>query len=402
MLLVASVAFAADVTPRLDAPAVSPASGTTSTTFRYSIVYYGPEPSGHDVHIDGLGAAYILSMHRVSTDANGGATHVYEAKLTAGTHRYRFNLKVGATTRRKPGPTGDNWYTGPTVTAAVETCTISGLIKANDIALAGVEVKLRRNDATVKTTTADAEGRCTLTGLAKGTYVVLPTKSGYRMDPLTKLVTVGPSTTTCNFRAIKLSSTCHWQTEAEPGRLALPLASTAGRVVPVSASRSASSAAAVEKIAPTRLKGPDDEGRQPPEGANWQDSGRDRGVGETALAGNSASALNVHRRAPLSRSQTFSVWSSDTEAARRPSAVTATAQTSSLCPVRVRSSGPPGAVRLPVRGRSQGPSWKLGTVTVCRRARLVAVPDTSRPPHRQRPHPSTQQPLRTTDEPFVA
>lgn len=204
MLLALTVAFAVDATPRLDAPAVSPASGNTSTTFRYSIVYYGPEPSGHDVHIDGLGTAYIFPLRKVSTNANGGATYVYETKLAAGTHRYRFNFRVGTTVLRKPGPTGDNWYTGPTVTAAVETYTISGLIKANEVALAGVTVSLRRNDATVKTVTTNAEGRYTFTGLAKGTYVVLPTKSGYRMDPLSKLVTVGPSASTCNFRAIKL------------------------------------------------------------------------------------------------------------------------------------------------------------------------------------------------------
>lgn len=204
LLVVVSVALAADVTPRLDAPACSPTAGTTSTVFRYSIVYYGPEPSGHDVHIDTLGTSAIFPMHKVSTNANGGAVYVYETRLTAGTHRYRFRFQVGTTVLRKPGPTGTEWYTGPTVTAATETFTISGLVKANDVALAGVEVRLSRSGTVFKSTTTNTEGRYTFSGLARGTYVVTPTKAGYRMDPLTKTITVGPSTTTCSFRAVRL------------------------------------------------------------------------------------------------------------------------------------------------------------------------------------------------------
>ena len=41
-------------------------------------------------------------------------------------------------------------------------------------------------------------------GLAAGTYVVKPAKVGYRMDPLSKRVTVPASITTCSFKAIKL------------------------------------------------------------------------------------------------------------------------------------------------------------------------------------------------------
>lgn len=204
LLFTVSAVLAADVAPRLDAPACSPTTGTTTTVFRYSIVYYGPEPSGHDVHIDTLGTSAIFPMHKVSTNTNGGAVYVYETRLTAGTHKFRFRFQVGTTVLRKPGPTGAEWYTGPTVTAATETFTISGLVKANDVALAGVEVRLSRNGTMSKSTTTNAEGRYTFSGLARGTYVVTPTKAGYRMDPLARTITVGPSTTTCSFRAIKL------------------------------------------------------------------------------------------------------------------------------------------------------------------------------------------------------
>lgn len=197
-LLIASVALAAYVA-RLDGGTCTPSTGSTATTFRYAVTYFGPEPSIHDVHID----AGVFHMNKVSTTATGGAVYVYETKLAAGAHKYRFRFQCGTLALRRPGPTAQDWFTGPTVTQATETYTISGLIKSSDVALAGVEVKLRRNDVTVKTATTNAEGRYTFSGLTAGTYVVLPTKSGYRMDPLSKLVTVGPSTTTCNFRAIK-------------------------------------------------------------------------------------------------------------------------------------------------------------------------------------------------------
>lgn len=204
VLLAVSVSLAADVTPRLDASACSPAAGTTSTTFRYSIVYYGAEPSSHDVHIDTLGTSAIFSLHKVSTNAGGGALYVYETKLAAGAHKYRFRFATGTTVLRKPGPTGSEWYTGPTVAAGGETYKISGLVKANDVAFASIEVRLSRNGSLVKSTTTNAEGRYTFSSLAAGTYVVTPVKSGYRMDPLSRTITVGPSATTCNFRAIKL------------------------------------------------------------------------------------------------------------------------------------------------------------------------------------------------------
>jgi hypothetical protein len=199
-----SCAFATDAA-RLESATCSPSAGTTSTVFRYSVVYYGPvEPSAHDVHIDNFGTSTIYSMRKVGTGPSGtGSLYVYETRLAPGNHQYRFRFAAGAAVLRKPGPTGENWYAGPTVTAATEKYTISGVIKANDVALSGVEVHLTRAGSPMITFKTNAEGRYTAGGLVAGTYLVTPTRAGYRMDPLSKTVTVPASTTTCNFRAIK-------------------------------------------------------------------------------------------------------------------------------------------------------------------------------------------------------
>jgi len=113
--------------PRLDAPRCTPASGTTSTVFRFSLVYYGStEPSGHDVHIDSFGSGSIFAMTRVGPGPHGGTLYAYDTRLGAGTHQYRFRFKVGSDVLRKPGPTGNNWYSGPTVTAGTGRNAISG------------------------------------------------------------------------------------------------------------------------------------------------------------------------------------------------------------------------------------------------------------------------------------
>ncbi len=204
VLFVLAIAIAhADDAPRLDGPKCLPTAGTTDTVFRYSIVYYGAtEPSGHDVHIDGFGAGDIHSMSKIGPGPSGqGSLYVYETKLPVGNHQYRFHFQVGSVTLRKPGPTGTDWYHGPTVTAGTATHTISGLIKASDVGLAGVEVHL--TGAATLTVKTNAEGRYTFAKLKAGAYTVTPSLAGYRMDPLSRQVTVPAGTTTCNFRAIK-------------------------------------------------------------------------------------------------------------------------------------------------------------------------------------------------------
>lgn len=113
--------------PRLDAPRCTPSSGTTSTVFRFSIVYYGAtEPTGHDVHIDSFGTGSIFAMAKVGPGPHGGTLYAFDTRLGAGTHRYRFHFKVGNAVLRKPGPSGSSWYNGPTVTASTESDAIPG------------------------------------------------------------------------------------------------------------------------------------------------------------------------------------------------------------------------------------------------------------------------------------
>lgn len=116
-------ALAADG-PRLDAVRCSPTSGTTSTVFRFTIVYYGAiEPIGHDVHIDSFGTGSIFAMTRIGPGPHGGTLYAYSTRLAPGTHRYRFRFKAGTVVLRKPGPSGSSWYNGPTVTDATDSDT---------------------------------------------------------------------------------------------------------------------------------------------------------------------------------------------------------------------------------------------------------------------------------------
>lgn len=120
--------------PRLDAVRCTPAAGTTSTVFCFSIVYYGAaEPSGHDVHIDSFGTGSIFAMTKVGPGPHGGTLYAYSTRLSAGTHRYRFRLKVGDLVLRKPGPSGSSWYNGPTVTASTTSDAVPSPNAADDL-----------------------------------------------------------------------------------------------------------------------------------------------------------------------------------------------------------------------------------------------------------------------------
>lgn len=191
----------AQQTPRLDGAKCVPGKGTAATVFHFSIACFGAtEPSRHDIHLD----SGIFPLKKIGAGPAGGTLYSYETKLAPGTHKYRFRFQVGTLALRKPGPTAAEWYTGPTVTGAAEKCAISGLIRANDAALAGVEVRLTQEGATIATVKTNAEGRYTFGDLKAGTYRVTPVKAGFRMDPLYRMVTVPATTMTCNFRGIKL------------------------------------------------------------------------------------------------------------------------------------------------------------------------------------------------------
>jgi hypothetical protein len=94
---------------------VSPASGTTSTPFNFSIVYIGPDaPAYVDVVVDGI--AHPLSY--VSGSYTSGAAYSATMSLPAGSHTYAFTAADAADAWSDPQSPGT--FTGPQVTAAGE------------------------------------------------------------------------------------------------------------------------------------------------------------------------------------------------------------------------------------------------------------------------------------------
>jgi phospholipase C len=97
----------------LESSAVSPASGTTSTSFTFSTVYYGPDaPTQVDVVIDGN--PYPLSL--TSGSPSTGATYSMTTTLGTGTHTFAFYATDG--TSYWADPTDAGTYTGPSVSPA--------------------------------------------------------------------------------------------------------------------------------------------------------------------------------------------------------------------------------------------------------------------------------------------
>jgi phospholipase C len=94
-------------------PKVSPASGSTSTIFSFSIVYAGPDtPAYVDVVVDGV--AHPLSY--VSGNPTTGATYSTTMSLPAGLHTFAFT--AGDNVSAWSNPESPGVYTAPKVTAA--------------------------------------------------------------------------------------------------------------------------------------------------------------------------------------------------------------------------------------------------------------------------------------------
>jgi uncharacterized delta-60 repeat protein len=82
--------------------------------------------------------------------------------------------------------------------AEAVTYSISGTITQDGIGVAGVTVTPTPTGSQVIT---DENGIYTITGLAAGTYTIIPAKSGLRFTPASQSVTVGPDQYTSDFTA---------------------------------------------------------------------------------------------------------------------------------------------------------------------------------------------------------
>ncbi len=99
--------------PTLSSGSVSPKSGTTSTTFRYKVIYTDADndpPVVKRVYIDGK----PNTMSYSSGSYISGATFVFSTKLPVGNHTYYFYFTDGNGTARLPV---NGTYYGPLVTS---------------------------------------------------------------------------------------------------------------------------------------------------------------------------------------------------------------------------------------------------------------------------------------------
>jgi pimeloyl-ACP methyl ester carboxylesterase len=87
--------------------------------------------------------------------------------------------------------------TDHTIAATFGQYEISGFVRAtvSNLPLAGVIISA----STGITTTTDASGRYTLTGLSNASHVITPVKSGLAFSPVTRTVKVPPGATNANF-----------------------------------------------------------------------------------------------------------------------------------------------------------------------------------------------------------
>jgi hypothetical protein len=195
----------------------TPASGTTvtindtaPTTDRYNLTIVEVLASA------GAGGSTFGISGAITPSANGSGASVALsqngttiATTTAdGTGSYTFTGLANGTYAVTPSKSGfamspssqtvtinGSNMTVPNFTATPLTWTISGTITP---ATSGSGATVALSGAASQTTTADASGNYSFTGLANGSYVVTPTKSGFFFIPSTLSVSVNNADSTGN------------------------------------------------------------------------------------------------------------------------------------------------------------------------------------------------------------
>ncbi|MEN6301893.1 MAG: carboxypeptidase regulatory-like domain-containing protein [Armatimonadia bacterium] len=177
--------------------------GTTSANFTISeatSTVSGVIKTAAGAAVSGVSVGlYQNDTLKASTTTNAEGRY-YFTGLAAGTY-----VVTPAQTGRTFDPASRSVTAPPGTTSAnftisEATSTISGVIKtAAGAAVSGVSVGLYQGDALKASTTTNAEGRYYFTDLASGAYLVKPSQTGKVFDPVSRLVTVPPSTSIANF-----------------------------------------------------------------------------------------------------------------------------------------------------------------------------------------------------------
>jgi len=92
-----------------------------------------------------------------------------------------------------------------TATAFTATATISGTISPANSGV-GTLVTLNGPNQLTLTTTANASGNYSFTGLSTGSYTVTPSKAGYTFNPVSQAVSITSGSVTANFTATPLQT----------------------------------------------------------------------------------------------------------------------------------------------------------------------------------------------------
>ena len=203
LLVSCALAALADETPKLDRVGLMPTSGDTNTQFTFMIVYHGPaSPASHDLYVD----SKCYAMSYAGAAPLSGVMYVYHTKLTAGTHKYRFRFKTGTQELLMPGPDASGWYTSLKV-ADVPSFTVSGTVTCDGKPLSGVGIRLTKQGAAAIGTRTDSQGRYTAKGAGPGAWTVTPSMTGFTFAPSSRVVTVPPNGTNCDFTATRVPRT---------------------------------------------------------------------------------------------------------------------------------------------------------------------------------------------------
>ncbi|WP_263383681.1 DUF4082 domain-containing protein [Granulicella arctica] len=194
-----------------------PSSGNLATNYWVDVIYTSSNTynmSGTVSGYGGVGATLTLSGPESSAavaDANGAFTF---SGLVNGTY---------SVTPSNPGVT----FTPAAQTVVINGGVVTGVnftaVVTNPLSIAGTisgggGVTVNLTGSTTATTTTNASGNYSFTGLLGGTFTVTPILTGYSFTPGSQTVTLsGSSASAVNFAGVLCNCSSIWQPSAVPG-----------------------------------------------------------------------------------------------------------------------------------------------------------------------------------------